>query len=83
MVGADLCVCHKAISHDGERQRLAISEWRVASSDWRMVGADPYVCHVVEADHRVCHVVGRTAVRHEHLCQTFGGEFGQPFPPKI
>jgi len=40
MVGADPCVCHKAISHDGKRQRLAISDWRlvkrqrIASSEW-------------------------------------------------
>ncbi|MFZ8828981.1 MAG: hypothetical protein ACO2PK_11290 [Armatimonadota bacterium] len=40
MVGADPCVCHKAISHDGKRQRLAISDWRlvkrqrVANGEW-------------------------------------------------
>ncbi|MDT7972379.1 MAG: hypothetical protein RRB24_06065 [Armatimonadota bacterium] len=40
MVEADHCVCHKAISHDGERQRLVISDWRleerqrVANGEW-------------------------------------------------
>ncbi|MFZ8829655.1 MAG: hypothetical protein ACO2PK_14750 [Armatimonadota bacterium] len=32
MVGADPCVCHKAISHDGKRRRLVNSDWQLTKT---------------------------------------------------